>query len=185
MNNRGFTLIDLVISMAITAVIAAAAIPYTSFYINYEHAEQIIQTMKNIAGAENYYYLQNVEQISCSVNVGGTAYPISESFHIYTNNFQDLINNGALGKVSNINYFGQVYSLTPYYSNIVQNYNNFCVRNAALLVSTYIPYNYKGVISQMPGAFDMRVSGNMEEIGYYIINKTGDPELDAALKYNW
>ncbi|MHB1664539.1 MAG: prepilin-type N-terminal cleavage/methylation domain-containing protein [bacterium] len=185
MNNKGFTLINLIIGMVIAAVIAAAAIPYISFYINYEHARAVVQTMKNIAEAENYYYLQNVEQISCSVNIGGTAYPVLESFHIYTNNFQDLINNGELEEVSDVNYFGQLYSLTPYYSNIVQNSNNFCVRNAGLLVSTYIPYNYKGVISQMPGAFAVGVSGNMEEIGYYITNKTGNTELDAALKYNW
>jgi hypothetical protein len=88
-------------------------------------------------------------------------------------------------EAADVNYFGQNYYLQPAYSNITVNSNNYCVRQAGILVYTFIPLSDAGVIKSVSGAFDIGESGNWEEVGYYAIPKENNPQQDVALKYNW
>ena len=182
----GFTLAELVITLAVSAVLAAMALPTAYNYIQSTEAVKTVKEMKAIAQAENLFYESNTQALPCTVTVGGTNYDETELYHIYTANFPDLVNSGSLAAAaSDANYFGQDYYLQPAYSGIIINSNNYCVRQAGILVYTFIPLEFKGAVSGISGAFDMGVSGNMEEIGYYAIPAENNPELDATLKYNW
>ena len=182
----GFTLIELIITLAVSAVLAAMTLPSAYNYIQSQEAIKTVKEMKAIASAENLFYESNTQQLSCTVTVGGSNYPETELYHIYTANFSDLVNSGSLAQgASGVNYFGQDYYLKPAYSGITQNSNNYCVRQAGILVYTLIPIEFKGAVSGVSGAFDMGASGNMEEIGYYAIPKENNPEEDATFKYNW
>ena len=182
----GFTLMELIITLALSAVLAAMTLPSAYNYIQSQEAIKTVSEMKNIASAENLFYSSNTTPLFCTVTVGGTNYNETELYHIYTANFSDLVNSGSLAPdASGVNYFGQSYYLQPAYSGITQNSNNYCVRSAGILVYTLIPIEFKGAVSGVSGAFDMGASGNMEEIGYYAIPKENEPEEDATLKYNW
>ena len=186
MNNKGFTLIELIIALVISGILTAIAMPVYSNYIQSQKAIKTVKEMRSIARAENLYYQSNTVPMTCTVTVGGTNYPETENYHIYTSNFSDLTNTGMLGVLSGgVNPFGQDYYLEPVYSNISVNSNNYCVRESGILVYTYIPIQYKGAVSLIAGAFDIGVSGNMEEIGYYAIPQENNSEQDAVLKYNW
>ena len=183
---EGFTLVELIITIVISLALAAMAIPAAYNYIQSTEAVKTVKEMKAIAQAEELFYQSNTTPLGCTVNVSGTNYNETELYHIYTPNFSDLINAGVLAAASSgENYFGQEYYLQPAYSNISVNSNNYCVRSSGILVYTYIPVEFKGVVSGVSGAFDMSSSGNWEEIGYYAISKENYPEQDAVLKYNW
>lgn len=182
----GFTLVEIIIIMVITSVMASAALSIADGYIQSEHAIATIKQMKTIAKAENLYYEGNTTPYTCTVNVGGTNYSSPENFHIYTNSFSNLAGGGYLGSTtSDVNYFGQAYSLIPQYSAVAVNSNNFCVRESGIEVMTYIPVSFKGAVNTVSGAFDIGQSGSMEEIGYYSVPEENNPEMDATLKYNW
>ncbi len=182
----GFTLAELIITLAVSATLTAMAIPAAYNYIRQAEAVKTIKEMKAIAQAENLFYESNTQPLSCTVTVGGTNYNETELYHIYTANFPDLVNSGSLAAAaSDTNYFGQEYYLEPAYSSITVNSNNYCVRQAGILVYTFIPLKFKSAVSGVSGAFDMGVSGNMEEIGYYAIPEENNSEEDATLKYNW
>ena len=182
----GFTLVELIITIVVSLVLTAIALPTAYNYIQQTGAVKTVKEMKSIAQAENLYYESNTQSLSCTVTVGGSNYPETESYHIYTANFSDLVNFGSLAPdAGGVNYFGQAYILQPAYSGITVNPNNYCVRQAGILVHTLIPPEFKGAVTQVPGAFDMGVSGNWEEVGYYAIAQENNPEQDAALKYNW
>jgi hypothetical protein len=161
-------------------------IPYAYNYIQQTEAVKTITEMKSIADAENLFYESNTQQLSCTVTVGGSNYPETELYHIYTANFSDLINSGSLAPdADDSNYFGRDYYLQPAYSSITVNLNNYCVRQAGVLVYTYIPVQFSGAVKQVSGAFVIGASGNWEEVGYYAIPQEFNPEQDAVLKYNW
>ena len=182
----GFTLAELIITLAVSAVLAAMAIPAAYNYIRQTEAVKTVKEMKAIAQSENLFYESNTQALPCTVTVGGTNYNETELYHIYTANFSDLVNSGSLAAAAKgTNYFGQDYYLEPAYSSITVNSNNYCVRQAGILVYTFIPLEFKGAVNNISGAFDMGVSGNMEEIGYYAIPEENNPEIDATLKYNW
>ena len=182
----GFTLMELIIVLAVSAILSAMAIPYAYNYIQQTEAVKVVKEMKAIALAENLFYESNAQPLGCTVTVGGSNYPETELYHIYTANFSDLINSGNLAPGANdVNYFGQNYYLQPAYSGITVNLNNYCVRQAGILVYTFIPLEFKGAVSGVSGAFDVGASGNMEEIGYYAIPRENNPEQDAVIKYNW
>ena len=183
---NGFTLMELVITLAVSLVLTALALPSAYNYIQSQEAIKTVSEMKNIASAENLFYESNTQQLNCTVTVGGSNYPETELYHIYTANFSDLVNSGSLAQgASGVNYFGQNYYLQPAYTSITQNSNNYCVRQAGILVFTLIPIEFKGAVSGVSGAFDIGASGNMEEIGYYAIPQENNPEEDATFKYNW
>ena len=183
---EGFTLIELIIVLAVSAILSAMAIPAAYNYIQSNEAIKTVKEMKEVALAENLFYASNTQALQCTVSVGGTNYNETELYHIYTSNFSDLVNSGSLAPgAGGVNYFGQNYYLQPAYSSINQNSNNYCVRQAGILVYTLIPIEFKGAVSGVSGAFDMGASGNMEEIGYYTIPKENNPEEDAIFKYNW
>ena len=183
---NGFTLVELIIAIVISGILAAISIPALSNYIELQHAIKTVKEMKSIAQAENLYYENNTVPMSCTVTVSGTNYNETENYHIYTSNFTDLTSNGMLGTLSSdVNYFGQPYTLEPVYYNITVNPNNYCIRESGILVYTYIPVQYKGAVSTIPGAFDMGASGHFEEVGYYATPKENNPEEDTTLKYNW
>lgn len=186
-SSAGFTLVELLIALIVSLILAAAALPAAYNYIQSTETLKTIKEMKAIAQAENLFYSSNTIPLSCTVTVSGTNYDETELYHIYTTNFPDLANSGSLAPdAKGVNYFGQNYYLQPAYSNITVNSNNYCVRQAGILVYTFIPLPYAGVIKSVPGTFDIGVSGNMEEIGYYAIpNKGNEPEQDYILKYNW
>ncbi|MDA8273576.1 MAG: prepilin-type N-terminal cleavage/methylation domain-containing protein [Deltaproteobacteria bacterium] len=182
----GFTLIELIIVISVSAALAAMTIPYMYNYIQQTEAVKTIKEMKSIADAENLFYESNTQALSCTVTVGGTNYKETELYHIYTANFGDLINSGSLAPgASDMNYFGQNYYLRPVYTAITVNSNNYCVRQAGIEVTTYIPVEFAGAIKQVLGAVGIGVSGNWEEVGYYAIPQENNPEQDAVLKYNW
>ena len=182
----GFTLAELIITLAVSAVLAAMAIPAVYNYIQSTEAVKTVKEMKAIAQAENLFYENNTQALQCTVSVGGTNYNETELYHIYTANFADIVNSGSLAAgASDVNYFGQDYYLQPAYSSITVNSNNYCVRSSGILVYTYIPVEFAGAVKQVPGAFDIGTSGNWEEVGYYSIPLENNQELDATLKYNW
>ena len=182
----GFTLFELLITLIVSLILAAAALPAAYNYIQQTEAVKTIKEMKAIANAENLFYSSNTTPLSCTVTVGGTNYPETELYHIYTTNFPDLVNSGSLAPGANdVNYFGQNYYLRPAYSGITVNQNNYCIRQAGILVYTFIPLSEAETVSSVSGAFDMGISGDMEEVGYYAIPKESYPEQDATLKYNW
>ena len=182
----GFTLIELIITLALSAVLSAMAIPAAYNYIEWSQAVKTVKEMKAIAAAENLFYQSNTTPLGCTITIFETNYNETELYHIYTPNFSDLVNAGALGNTaSDINYFGQNYYLQPVYGGITVNLNNYCVRSAGILVYTYIPVQFKGAVSGVSGAFVLGASGNMEEIGYYMIPEENNPERDVTLKYNW
>ncbi len=182
----GFTLIELIITLVVSAALTAMAIPSAYNYIRQAEAVKTVKEMKSIAQAENLFYESDTQPLSCTVTVGGTNYNETELYHVYTDNFSDLVNSGSLAiGASDTNYFGQEYYLEPAYSSITVNSNNYCVRQAGILVYTFIPLEFKGAVHTVPGAFDIGISGNMEEIGYYAIPQEDNPEQDAVLKYNW
>ena len=182
----GFTLFELLITLVVSLILTAAVLPAAYNYIRQTEAVKTIKEMKSIADAENLFYESNTQPLGCTVTVGGSNYPETELYHIYTANFPDLVNSGSLAPGANdVNYFGQNYYLQPAYSSITVNQNNYCVRQAGILVYTFIPLSEAGTVNIVSGAFDMGVSGNMEEVGYYAIPKENDPEQDATLKYNW
>ena len=182
----GFTLAELVITLVVSAILSAMAIPAAYNYIRQAEAVKTVKEMKAIAQAENLFYESNTQALPCTVTVGGTNYNETELYHIYTVSFSDLVNSGSLAAAAKgTNYFGQEYYLEPAYSNITINSNNYCVRQAGILVYTFIPLEFRGAVSGVSGAFDMGVSGNMEEIGYYAIPEENNPGQDAVLKYNW
>lgn len=186
MNKSGFTLIEILVALVISIILSASTLIVYYNYIQSTEAIKTIKEMKSIADAENLFYESNTTPISCTVTVGGTNYPETELYHIYTSNFSDLINSGDLASdVKDVNYFSQSYYLQPTYSAITVNKNNYCVRESSILVYTYIPVSESDVVKTVPGAFDISVSGNMEEVGYYSITKENDSEQDATLKYNW
>ncbi len=186
MKQDGFTLIELLISIIISGIIAAIAMPIVANYINSQKAIKVVKEMRSIAKAENLYYENNSVPMSCTVTVSGTNYNETENYHIYTSNFSDLTSGGMLGVLSeDVNAFGQAYYLEPVYSAISVNSNNYCIRESGILVYTYIPVQYKGSVGLIPGAFDMGVNGNMEEVGYYLTPKENNPEGNFVLKYNW
>lgn len=186
MRISGFTLAELIITLVVSAALTAMAIPAAYNYIQSTEAVKTVKEMKSIAQAENLFYESNTQALPCTVTVGGTNYNETELYHIYTADFTDLVNSGSLAQgAGDVNYFGQDYYLQPAYSSISINSNNYCVRQAGILVYTFIPLEFKGVVNTVSGAFEMGVSGNMEEIGYYAIPKEGNPEQDAVLKYNW
>ncbi|MCL4497289.1 MAG: prepilin-type N-terminal cleavage/methylation domain-containing protein [Deltaproteobacteria bacterium] len=182
----GFTLAELIITLVVSAILSAMAIPAAYNYIQTTEAVKTVKEMKSLAQAENLFYESNTQALPCTVTVGGTNYSETELYHIYTANFSDLVNSGSLAAAAKgTNYFGQDYYLQPAYSAITVNSNNYCVRQAGILVYTFIPLEFKGAVSGISGAFDMGVSGNMEEIGYYAIPQEENSEQDAVLKYNW
>ena len=182
----GFTLAELIITLVVSAILSAMTIPAAYNYIRQAEAVKTVKEMKAIAQAENLFYESNTQALPCTVTVGGTNYNETELYHIYTVNFSDLVNSGSLAAAAKgTNYFGQDYYLEPVYSNISVNLNNYCVRESGILVYTYIPVQYKGAVSLIPGAFDIGISGNMEEIGYYMTSKESNSEKDITLKYNW
>ena len=182
----GFTLMELIIVLAVSAVLSAMVIPYAYNYIQQTEAVKTITEMKSIADAENLFYESNTQALGCTVTVGGTNYNETELYHIYTANFPDLINSGSLANsASDMNYFGQAYYLEPAYSAITANPNNYCVRQAGVLVYTFIPFRFAGSVSVVPGAFVIGASGNWEEVGYYTIPQEDNSEQDDVLKYNW
>ncbi|MDA8299755.1 MAG: prepilin-type N-terminal cleavage/methylation domain-containing protein [Deltaproteobacteria bacterium] len=182
----GFTLIELIIVLAVSAILSAMVIPYAYNYTQQTEAVKTVKEMKSIADAENLFYESNTQPLACTVTVGGSNYNETELYHIYTANFSDLINSGSLAPgAGDVNYFGQNYYLQPAYSSITVNLNNYCVRQAGVLVYTYIPVEFAGAVKQIPGAFNVGVSGNWEEVGYYAIPRENNPERDAVLKYNW
>lgn len=186
MKQSGFTLIELLITIVISGILTAIAIPVYYNYAQSQKALKTVKEMRNIARAENLYYENNVVPMTCTVTVSGTNYNETENYHIYTSNFSDLTANGMLGVLSGgVNAFGQAYYLEPVYSSISVNSNNYCVRESGILVYTYIPIQYKGSVGLIPGAFDMGVNGNMEEVGYYLTPKENNPEGNFVLKYNW
>ncbi len=183
---EGFTLVELIITIVISLVLVAMALPAVSNYIKTTEALKTVKEMRSIAQAENLYYENNTVPMTCTVTVSGTNYNETENYHIYTSNFSDLTANGMLGVLSgDVNAFGQAYYLEPVYSNISANSNNYCVRESGILVYTYIPIQYKGSVGLIPGAFDMGANGNMEEVGYYLTPKENNPEGNFVLKYNW
>ena len=186
MNNKGFTLIELIIALVISGILTAISIPIAYNYIQSQKAIKTVKEMRSIARAENLYYQSNTVPMTCTVTVGGTNYPETENYHIYTSNFSDLTNTGMLGVLSGgVNPFGRDYYLEPVYSNISVNSNNYCVRESGILVYTYIPIQYKGAVGLIAGAFDAGVNGNMEEIAYYAVPAENNSEQDFVLKYNW
>jgi prepilin-type N-terminal cleavage/methylation domain-containing protein len=186
MNKQGgFTLIELLLAIVVSGILTAITIPALSNYINSQHAIKTVKELRSIAKAENLYYENNSVPMSCTVTVSGTNYNETENYHVYTSAFSNLTN-GMLGTLSSdVNYFGQDYYLEPVYSNIIVNSNNYCIRESGILVYTYIPIQYKGAVSLIPGAFDMGINGNLEEVGYYLTPKENNPEEDITLKYNW
>ena len=183
---EGFTLAELIITIVISLILAAMAIPTAYNYIQFNEAIKTVKEMKAIAQAEELFYQSNTTPIGCTVTVGGTNYNETELYHIYTANFSDLVNSGVLApSASGENYFGQDYYLEPVYSNISVNSNNYCVRESGILVYTYIPIQYKGAVGLIAGAFDAGVNGNMEEIAYYAVPAENNSEQDFVLKYNW
>lgn len=185
-SSAGFTLLEILIVIAIGLILSAATLPVAYNYIRQSEAIKTVKEMKAIAQAENLFYESNTQALPCTVTVGGTNYNETELYHIYTVNFSDLVNSGSLAAAAKgTNYFGQDYYLEPAYSGITINSNNYCVRQAGILVYTFIPLEFKGAVSGVSGAFDMGVSGNMEEIGYYAIPEENNPGQDAVLKYNW
>lgn len=183
---EGFTLAELIITIVISLILAAMAIPTTYNYIQFNEAIKTVKEMKSIGQSENLFYQSNTTPLPCTVTVGGTNYNETELYHIYTANFSDLVNSGVLApSASGENYFGQDYYLRPAYSNISVNSNNYCIRSAGILVYTYIPIRYAGTVKSVSGAFDMSATGNWEEIGYYAVPAENNPEQDAVLKYNW
>ncbi|MHB1547002.1 MAG: type II secretion system protein [bacterium] len=186
MKSNGFTLVEVIIAIAVSAIFAALIIPPAINYINTHEALKTVQELKEIASAEQMFYEDNTTPLSCTVTVSGTNYPETELYHIYTSNFSDLINSGVLENTdSDVNYFGQAYVLSPEYSPITQNLNNYCIRQAGIEVTTYIPVQYVGAVKTVPGAFEIAQSGSMAEIGYYNIALETNPEEHANLKYNW
>jgi prepilin-type N-terminal cleavage/methylation domain-containing protein len=182
----GFTLAELVITLVVSAVLAAMVIPAAYNYIQSTEAVKTVKEMKAIAQAENLFYESNTQALPCTVTAYGTNYNETELYHIYTTNFSDLINSGSLAAgAKGTNYFGQDYYLEPEYSSITVNSNNYCVRQAGIEVTTYIPVQFAGAVKHVPGAFDIGVSGNYEEVGYYAIAQENSSEQDAVLKYNW
>ena len=186
-SNSGFTLIELIITLTVSLILTAMVIPYAYNYIQRTQALKTVKEMKAIANAENLFYANNTQSLNCTVTVSGTNYNETELYHIYTSNFQDLINSGSLANdASDINYFGYAYGLNPDYSPITVNPNNYCVRQAGIEITTYIPAEFAGIVKDVPGAFDIGINGNTEEVGYYMIPRGPDePEQAAMLKYNW
>ena len=183
---EGFTLAELIITIVISLILAAMAIPTAYNYIQFNEAIKTVKEMKAIAQAEELFYQSNTTPIGCTVTVGGTKYNETELYHIYTANFSDLVNSGVLApSASGENYFGQGYYLQPAYSNISVNSNNYCIRSAGILVYTYIPIQYAGAVKSVFGAFDMSATGNWEEIAYYAVPAENNSEQDFVLKYNW
>ena len=180
---NGFTLIEILIVITVSAILSALLIPTAINFINTHEAVKTVQELKEIASAEQLFYENNTTAlpVPTSCNESG-----SQLFHIYTSKFSDLVNSGTLEATdSDINYFSQAYVLAPKYSPIAQNLNNYCIRQSGIEVTTYIPVQYAGAVKTVPGAFEISQSGNMEEVGYYGIPLETNPEIDATLKYNW
>lgn len=184
-DKNGFSLIEVILSLIITTIIIAGALDLIDYYIGSNNAIQTVKAMKQIGKAENLYYYNsddyNVEAPNCNTANN----PGNEVVHDYTSNFSDLI--GYLGSnASNDNYFNQPYTLAPIGISMTLNSNNYCVESTGILISTYIPLEYKNAVYSLPGAFDVGTNGNMEEVGYYTIpTQDSSTENNATLKYNW
>jgi type IV pilus assembly protein PilA len=81
-NEKGFTLIELMIVIAIIGILAAIAIPQFSAYRTRSYNAAAEADVRNLATAEEAYYTDN---LTYSANVGtlrGAAYGFSQSANV-------------------------------------------------------------------------------------------------------
>ena len=73
--SAGFTLIELVVSMVIVAIIAAIAIPSYSNYALQSHRTDAKTALLDLASLEERYYSVNNTYTSVAASLGYTAFP--------------------------------------------------------------------------------------------------------------
>lgn len=189
-NKKGFTLFEIIIALALTAVITAGGIYLLNYYIQIAKARKTVDELVYLGKAENLYYQKN----TCIIQE--TVYnPVTEEngvncynniYHIYADNFYSLQSDGDLTEInSNNNPFGKPFTFTPSYGQVAMNNNQYCVRSAGILITTEVPEAYKGAASLVPGASVVNVSGGWATVGFFQARKTGNVEMKYTLKYNW
>lgn len=85
---RGFTLIELVIAMVITAVLAAIAIPAYSHYVLQARRTDAKTALLDLASLEERYFSVNNTYTAVPTNLGytGASFPVSVGSGYYTVN---------------------------------------------------------------------------------------------------
>ena len=92
MNNKGITLISILITLIVTSIIATVTVDITGNYISYKKAVVSVKSLPGIAQAEQIYYNKN---------------------NAYSNNIISLVSDNELAPgVAANNYFGFPYSIS-------------------------------------------------------------------------
>jgi len=69
MNNHGFTLLELLVALGISSVLAAIAIPQYQQYRQRAFDARALSDLQNIALAEEAYFIDNEAYLSCSDDI--------------------------------------------------------------------------------------------------------------------
>jgi type IV pilus assembly protein PilE len=88
--SAGFTLIELVVSMVIVAIIAAIAIPSYSNYALQSHRTDAKTALLDLASLEERYFSINNSYTATAANLGYTAFPQSVGSGYYTVNVTNV-----------------------------------------------------------------------------------------------
>lgn len=65
-NSNGFTLLELLVVMAIISILAAIAVPKFSDYRKRAFDTRAMSDLRNLAAAEELYFLENEKYFACS-----------------------------------------------------------------------------------------------------------------------
>ncbi len=83
-NEKGFTLIELMIVIAIIGILAAIAIPQFSAYRTRSYNSSAQSDVRNIATAQEAYYVDNSTYTSNTDNLSGASYGFMPSGNVTT-----------------------------------------------------------------------------------------------------
>ena len=81
-DKRGFTLVELMIVIAIIGLLAAIAIPQFSAYRNRAYQAAAQTDLKNLAGAQEAYFVDNGTYSNTTSSLSVTAYGLATSANV-------------------------------------------------------------------------------------------------------
>lgn len=98
--DKGFTLVELLIVVAIIAILAAIAIPQFQFYTQRANRAGMVSDAKNAANHEEAYFIESRTYLAIPAATGPAAVPIGNENILVSNGNTLSISGGGTGIVN-------------------------------------------------------------------------------------